>query len=106
MSSGAAYGEAFNEPVNKNTKAIININNLKQKDWYAVAKLHAECHHRTLSHISIVDIRIFNYFSHTQDMESRFLITDITRAINSKEILNTSAESIVRDYISPSDFFN
>ena len=42
LSSGAAYGSSFDEPVDENTKAVIAINNLQPQDWYAVAKLHAE----------------------------------------------------------------
>ena len=106
LSSGAAYGSSFDEPVDQNTKAVVPINNLKPQDWYGVAKLHAECRHRALAHLPIVDIRVFNYFSHTQDMEARFLITDIVRAIRDKAVLKTSAEYIARDFIHPSDFFN
>ena len=104
LSSGAAYGASFDEPVNGNTQAVIAINNLQPQDWYAVAKLHAECRHRSFPHLPIVDIRVFNYFSHTQDMEARFLITDIFRAIRDKTVLKTSADYIVRDFIHPSDF--
>jgi nucleoside-diphosphate-sugar epimerase len=104
LSSGAAYGSSFDEPVDENTKAVIAINNLQPQDWYAVAKLHAECRHRSLPHLPIVDIRVFNYFSHTQDMSARFLITDILRAICDKTVLKTSADYIVRDYSHPSDF--
>jgi hypothetical protein len=43
--------------------------------------MHAEAKHRALFNFSIVDVRVFNYFSHTQDMNARFLITDIVRAI-------------------------
>lgn len=105
LSSGAAYGSSFDEPVDENTKAVIAINNLQPQDWYAVAKLHAECRHRSLLHLPIVDVRVFNYFSHTQDMEARFLITDILRAIKNSETLITSSDNIVRDYIGPDDFF-
>ena len=105
LSSGAAYCSNFDAPVDINTKATIDINNLKPQDWYAVAKLHAECRHRSLAHLPIVDIRVFNYFSHTQDMEARFLITDILRAIRDKTVLKTSPDYIVRDYLHPSDFF-
>ena len=70
LSSGAAYGASFDEPVDVNSQAVISINNLQPQDWYAVAKLHAECRHRSLQHLPIVDIRVFNYFSRTQDMES------------------------------------
>ena len=105
LSSGAAYGSSFDEPVDENTKAVIAINNLQPQDWYGVAKLHAECRHRALAHLPIVDIRVFNYFSHTQDMSARFLITDILRAIDSRKILVVSAENVVRDYIGPTDFY-
>ena len=105
LSSGAAYGASFDAPVDANTKATIAINNLQPQDWYAVAKLHAECRHRSLAHLPIVDIRVFNYFSHTQNMEARFLITDIVRAIRDKTVLKSSAAYMVRDYLHPSDFY-
>jgi len=106
LSSGAAYGSSFDAPVNENTKAMVAINNLQPQDWYAVAKLHAECRHRSLAHLPIIDIRVFNYFSHTQDMSARFLITDIVRSIRDKTVLKTSSDYIERDFIHPSDFYN
>jgi len=105
LSSGAVYGGNYQEPVNKDTVAIIDINNLKLTDWYAISKLYAEAKHRSLSELSIVDVRVFNYFSHTQDMNARFLITDIVRAIKNKEVFKTSADNIVRDFITPPDFY-
>ena len=105
MSSGAAYGSNFETPADANTKAVIDINHLQPQDWYGVAKLHAECRHRSLAHLPIVDIRVFNYFSHTQEIEARFLITDILRAIRDKTVLKTSSDYIVRDYLHPSDFY-
>jgi nucleoside-diphosphate-sugar epimerase len=106
LSSGAVYGGNYQEPVNENTVAIIDINNLDSTDWYTIAKLYAEAKHRSLSDLFIVDVRVFNYFSHTQDMSARFLITDIIRAIKNKEVFKTSAEDIVRDFITPPDFYN
>ena len=106
LSSGAVYGGNYQEPVDKDTVATIDINNLKSTDWYTLAKLYAEAKHRSLSNLSIIDVRVFNYFSHTQDMNARFLITDIVRAIKNKEVLKTSAENIVRDFITPPDFYN
>jgi len=105
LSSGAVYGGNYQEPVNKNTVATIDINNLKSTDWYTLAKLYAEAKHRSLSDLSIVDVRVFNYFSHTQDTDSRFLMSDIARAIKNKEVFKTSPENIVRDYITPPDFY-
>ena len=105
LSSGAAYCSSFEEPADSKAKTKIDINNLQPQDWYGVAKLHAECRHRSLSHLSIVDVRVFNYFSHTQDMNASFLITDIVRAICDKTTLKVSGDFIVRDYIGSSDFY-
>ena len=104
LSSGAAYGSSFEEPVGADTKATIAINNLLPQDWYAVSKLHAECRHRSLISLPIVDIRVFNYFSHTQNLEARFLITDTVRAIRDNSLLKTSPDYIMRDFLHPSDF--
>ena len=105
LSSGAAYGSDFDAPVDAHTRATFALNQLQAQDWYGVAKLHAECRHRALAHLPIVDIRVFNYFSHTQDMSARFLITDIFRAIASNSELRTSPLNIVRDYLGPDDFY-
>jgi nucleoside-diphosphate-sugar epimerase len=105
LSSGAAYGASFDAPVNADSSATVPINNLQPQDWYGVAKLHAECRHRALAPLPIVDIRIFNYFSNKQDIDARFFITDILRAISDKTVLKTSSELIVRDFIHPQDFF-
>ena len=104
MSSGSAYGSHFIEPAGRDTPANVPINALAPSDWYGVAKLHAECRHRARPELPIVDIRVFNYFSRTQDMSARFLITDILRAIRDKVVLKTSPDYIVRDFLHPSDF--
>lgn len=105
LSSGAAYGSSFNEPADRNTPAIVSINNLAPHEWYGVAKLHAECRHRSYTELAIIDIRVFNYFSHTQDISARFLISDILRAVRDNTVLKTSADFIVRDYLHSSDFY-
>jgi nucleoside-diphosphate-sugar epimerase len=104
LSSGAAYGSSFDAPVDAETKATIALNNLQPQDWYGMAKLHAECRHRAHPELAIIDIRVFNYFSHTQDINAHFLITDVIRAIRDKKVLSTSTDLILRDYLHPSDF--
>lgn len=104
LSSGAAYGSSFKEPVRRDTPAVVAINDLAPHEWYGVAKLHAECRHRAHPELAIVDIRVFNYFSRTQDLSARFLITDMLRAIRDNAVLKTSADYIVRDFLHPSDF--
>ncbi len=105
LSSGAAYGSSFNKPADRDTVATVAINHLAPHEWYGVAKLHAECRHRAHPELSIIDIRVFNHFSRTQDIEARFLITDILRAIRDKTVLKTSSDYMVRDYLHPSDFY-
>lgn len=104
LSSGAAYGSGFEAPADINTKAAIAINKLKPQDWYGVAKLYAECRHRALPHLPIIDIRVFSYFSRTLDSSARFFMADILRAVRNKSVLKTSSDPIVRDFLHPSDF--
>jgi len=105
LSSGAVYGDVFSKPVDSNSVAQVPINNLGANHWYTVAKLHAEARHRAMPEHGIIDVRVFNYFSHTQDMSARFLITDMVRAIRDKTVLQTSSENIVRDFLHPEDFY-
>ena len=104
LSSGAAYGNAFDEPVTAQTQACIPINAITAQDYYATAKLNAEVRHRAMPDRAVVDLRVFNYFSRTQDIEARFFITDIARAVRAGEVLRTSADFMVRDYLHPADF--
>lgn len=105
LSSGAVYGGDFEVPVTYGSLAKVNINSLNDTDWYAIAKLYAEARHRAMSEFRIIDVRVFNYFSCTQNSDSRFLISDIVRSIKDKKVLKTSSGNIVRDFITPTDFF-
>lgn len=104
ISSGAAYGNNFDAPVEEASSAIFALNNFDQSTWYGMAKAHAECRHRAHNDLSIMDIRIFNYISESHELSARFLITDIIRSIRDQEILITSADQIMRDYLYAQDF--
>jgi nucleoside-diphosphate-sugar epimerase len=104
LSSGAVYGGTFKYAVNNNTPATFPVNQLGQTDWYGIAKLYAETRHRALSNLSIVDIRVFNYISPSLNMDSRFFITDLLRAIKNNEPFHTNNVNIVRDFITDEDF--
>lgn len=104
MSSGAAYGSRFETPAEEESSAIFPLNALEKKDWYGMAKAYAECRHRAHSGLPIMDIRIFNYISETQDLSARFLVTDAIRAIRDRTVLMTSADRTVRDYLHARDF--
>lgn len=104
LSSGAAYCSKFDTPADLDTCCSIAINRLEDQDWYGLAKMHAECRHRARTKLSIVDLRVFSYFSRTQDISARFLLTDALRAIQNGTTLQTSAAQSFRDYLHPSDF--
>lgn len=106
LSSGAVYGGNFEQPADFDTESKININSLNASNWYSVAKLYAEARHRSLEDLSIIDVRVFNYFSRNIDLNSRFFISDLVNAIKNGETFETSTDNIVRDFITPSDFFS
>jgi nucleoside-diphosphate-sugar epimerase len=104
LSSGAAYNSGFAQPAGPDTQASVNLNALTPQDYYAVAKLHAECKHRALPELAITDLRVFNYFSRSQDLDARFFITDLLRAVRDDGVLRTGAGALVRDNLHPQDF--
>ena len=106
LSSGAAYGGGFLTPVDETTVAQIPINRVSAQDWYGVAKLYAECRHRALADLPIIDVRVFSYISSSQDIDARFLVSDALRAIRTGTVLETSTDNVVRDYIGPEDFYS
>ncbi|WP_336758262.1 NAD-dependent epimerase/dehydratase family protein [Aeromonas hydrophila] len=106
ISSGAVYGNAFNlSGVEQTSPSIHSINDFGTTDFYSVAKFYAEAMHRANQEYDIVDIRVFNIFSRTTNINNRFFITDVARAIYENKKLTTSPDDMVRDYIHPSDFF-
>lgn len=106
LSSGSIFGPDFKLPVDNQSRANLQNNMLSPSNWYSKAKLAAECGHRSHNHLSIVDVRVFNYFSRSQNLSSNYLMTDIARAIKNRQVLLTNENNIVRDYIHPKDFCN
>ncbi|MGN5006716.1 NAD-dependent epimerase/dehydratase family protein [Aeromonas sp. 96A] len=105
LSSGAVYGNSFCNQNDDLHEAKFSINQLDTEDWYGLAKLNSEAIHRSLSELNIYDLRVFGYFSRTQNVSGRFLLSDVIRTIINSEVLLCSSENIVRDYIHPVDFF-
>ncbi len=104
LSSGAVYGENFDKPASVTSQAVFPINSTQVSNWYSIAKFYAEMRHRALPEQSIIDIRIFNYISRYQDLTSRFMITEMIRAVKESQVFKTTRSNIIRDYLSPSDF--
>jgi nucleoside-diphosphate-sugar epimerase len=106
ISSGAIYGENFSKPANARRNVTLPINDLTKINSYSLAKLFCEIRHRALYQYSIVDLRIFSYFSSTQSLTANFLMSQISNSIINNKILKTSQENITRDFLHPHDFFN
>lgn len=105
LSSGAAIGGDFKQAAGEQTRATFPINSLTQQDWYGIAKFYTEVKHRVLSDKAIIDIRVFNYLSTSQDIEARFMITDALRTIRDGTVFQTNPLDLYRDYLSEIDFF-
>ena len=103
LSSGAVYGGNFESPIDDQSTSVFPINHLGAQNWYGITKMYAEAQHRALANLPIVDLRIFNYFSHTTNIESRSLLADILRSIRDRKIFLTSRKNILRDYIGPNE---
>jgi nucleoside-diphosphate-sugar epimerase len=106
FSSGAIFGGNYFYPVSAKTKSNININDIADVDWYGLAKLMAELRHRLMKESSIVDLRIFNYFSRSQDLDASYFISQIINCILDGRTLSTSNDNIARDYLNPEDLFS
>ncbi len=98
MSSGAVYGGPFTTPGDE------QLHPLGPGEHYARAKRAAEERHRALPDLAIFDIRVFNYFSRSQDLGARFFMSDVVRALKGKETLTANATPMVRDFLHPRDF--
>lgn len=106
LSSGAVYGDNFDNPVDASSNSIIDINSLGSKDWYSIAKIYSESKHRSYAELNIIDVRVFNYFSSTVDLNSGFLITQALRSVKEKQALITDSFDLYRDYATPKSMFN
>ena len=104
MSSGAVFGDNFSIPVDATKHAVFPINDLQPQHYYGMAKMMAEVRHR-ITQRNIIDLRVFNYISHTANINSRFMIYDIIRAIKEKTVFKADRTPLMRDYIGPLDFF-
>ena len=93
MSSGAVYKK-------------IDPESITPADFYSIAKINSEAKHRALSHLNIVDLRVFAFFSRFIDVGLEFFMSDVVKCIQSKKTLETGREDMVRDYVCPEDLLS
>ena len=105
FSSGAVYGTAFDVAAEGNAVASVAVNNIVPADYYRIAKLNAEAKHRAMADQSIIDLRVFSFFSRFVDLNSGFLLAEMMRCVIERRPFHTDAVDIVRDYVAPGDLF-
>lgn len=103
MSSGAVYSGTTQYPITESSAACIAVNALCERDFYQIAKLNSEAKHRSWKDLSVVDIRVFGYFSKFVDLQSGYLVTDLLNSVLSKKVFKTGSENVFRDYVGSSD---
>jgi hypothetical protein len=99
LSSGAALGTGFSEPAKMGSPY-----QKENLDEYSMAKQESELCHRKAGHRNIIDLRLFSYFHRTQSQESKFLLSNIVRAIRVGETLEVDSSNIWRDFLGAADF--
>lgn len=104
VSSGAVYGGEFAAPVNTETKAEIPVNMVRTGDYYTAAKLNSEVKHRAYSDLSIVDIRLFGFFSRYMNVKYKYLMSGIINSIKENRPFKVIAPEFYRDFIHMDDF--
>ena len=102
FSSGAIYG-ANVKPVDNNTGFGIALGALSVSDAYRVAKLNSETKHRSMSSFSIIDLRLFSFFSRFIDLDSSYFMAELVRCIQHGLDFATSSDELMRDYVHPMD---
>jgi nucleoside-diphosphate-sugar epimerase len=103
ISSGAAYGDAFDiAPAGLDTKVTFPTSPQPQH-YYGLAKHQAEVRHRTLRDKNIVDVRVFNYISGTQDINLNFMAMNMIRSVKNNEVMPVNMMNPTRDFIGPED---
>lgn len=99
LSSGAIFGSEFSEPVNDSTVTILNMNNILPKQFYSIAKINSEVKHRALTNLSIVDLRVFGYFSRFMELEKQYFLSEVLTCLKTNKVLRTNPTNIIRDYL-------
>jgi nucleoside-diphosphate-sugar epimerase len=103
FSSGAVYGTDSREPVASTSEFRIRLDSITVADAYRIAKLNSEAKHRSWPGHSIIDLRLFSFFSRFIDMNSSYLVTEMVNAIRKDIQFVTNSLEIVRDYVHPQD---
>jgi nucleoside-diphosphate-sugar epimerase len=103
FSSGVVHGVSNGAPVDNPSEFTINLNGISVNDSYRVAKLNSETKHRCVKEYSIIDLRLFSFYSRYIELSSGYLVTDMVIAIRDGLEFVTDKSEITRDFVHPDD---
>ncbi|MBF05419.1 hypothetical protein CL644_01795 [bacterium] len=98
MSSGVVHSLDKQKESNDDASSI--------EDTYALAKEASEARHRTYKEYTIVDLRIFTFFSRFVDVNDTFLLSQIVASLENNEEFLTNPKDIMRDIITTEDLLD
>jgi nucleoside-diphosphate-sugar epimerase len=99
------YGRNHSGPVEEFSVNPVRVNQLEREDYYGIARLNAEAKHRSFQRLSIIDLRVFSFFSRYIDLNDGYFINEVINCLRKKDIFYTDSLNIVRDYIHPEDLY-
>ena len=103
FSSGAVYGTAHETLIGPAAIFSMELNQPRDSDHYQLVKLYSERKHRAWPSASIVDLRLFSFFSRHSDLSSRYLVCDVVRSLRERRPFITGPSDIIRDFVHPED---
>ncbi len=106
FSSGAVFGNRFDQPVGDASVAQWSANSIDETAYYGIAKLNSEAKHRSRKDLKIVDLRVFGYFSRFIDPGSKYFLSELVNCVKNKREFVTDEQNMLRDYIHPEDLFS
>lgn len=106
FSSGAAYRTDFTAPAGDSTPVDRDGGQGGPADDYGAAKRDVEARHRANTNLSIVDLRVFGFFSRHIDLGAKFFLCEVLSCVKEGRPLATGPEDIIRDYVHPRDLLS
>jgi nucleoside-diphosphate-sugar epimerase len=98
-SSGVATGHDFKTPRAPDSP----LRRPAWNDFYARAKADAEARHRESRDLSIVDLRLYSFYSADMGAELGYLVCSIMNMLQIRSPLIADQHDIARDYLHPGD---
>ena len=102
LSSGAVYG-ILSGPAELDSFHALRVNSVEPSEYYGLARLYSEAKHRSLTSLSIYDLRLFSVFSRHVNLDEGYFLTDLFTSILRGTPLVTGPGNMIRDYLHPDD---